>query len=930
MRIVSQNDTHARVQLPTGKIVWRSLAEIELPDVPDPAEGAVTPVPDAESRAVGCLLGLATGDALGTTLEFQVPGSFARIKNVVGGGAHKLLAGQWTDDTSMALCLAASLLKNGRRPFDMYNQMQRYLAWVDDGRLSSNGRCFDIGNTTNNALQRFRKNGNPRAGSTSQTAVGNGSLMRLAPIPILFASQEPAVTEHFASESSATTHANPKAMDCCRFFAKLLARALAGETKEELLSPIPESHLHEEVQEIAQGQYKTKEPPTLAEFDNLSHKSTQVQRTVLRSRRRIVSSSCCTQSLEAALWAFYNTNSFKEGALLAANLGGDADTTCAIYGQLAGAHYGAQAIPQKWLEILTMRPLIETYAAELHAMSFHLKVNDNIAELDFEYTPSKRFTAVDAQYLALENSYIEKMKPRLAGPRVFESLEAFDFVAETFLQDGPFLRDFRLRLEEDRNLLSLRLSRAALISGRSESTGPKVSQDYDGKKVVLLHTHDALKWGKVVELLNTTLENGVGDVASLCKLLANTRKCCSGVTYQPQFPALHKGISHLEASGIFSETGFFEATVPWILQQVLWLPSSLPDGLDVLSQDVSKQVFLSRRTCAALACTAFLGLLPEQTNEEIPGYNLAFVLDCEKAKTLCLLSYLQQVSQETLQTLENEFVSFARRALPSPVTSSFWSTMRMPLQPLEVRTEGVIEADAGALQADFANEYLGGGVLHGGNVQEEIRFSVCPECIVGMTFCERMLPHEAIFIVGAQQYSHYSGYGRSFQFDKPCLTRDSLDEHGRARVHIVAFDALCFPGESQYGEAMILRELQKAYVACLGDLAAENPSHPQDCMPQPFATGNWGCGVFGGDPQLKALLQWMAASANERATHYYSFGDERVAALNDVVQTVKAQGLDIGHLFGAILSCEKKNVFPSLLNRLANPDEVQGLTEANS
>jgi poly(ADP-ribose) glycohydrolase len=215
--------------------------------------------------------------------------------------------------------------------------------------------------------------------------------------------------------------------------------------------------------------------------------------------------------------------------------------------------------------------------------------------------------------------------------------------------------------------------------------------------------------------------------------------------------------------------------------------------------------------------------------------------------------------------LDNEFVSYARRAIPV-LTPAFWETLNMPLQPVEVRTEGGIELDTGALQADFANEYLGGGVLHGGNVQEEIRFSVCPECLVGMLFCEKMLAHEAIFIVGAQQYSHYRGYGRSFAFDKPCLVREPLDEHRRPSVTIVAFDALVFPGEKQYGKEMILRELQKAYVACLGDLSEDLESLRE--MPPPFATGNWGCGVFGGDPQLKSLLQWIAASACKRSTHY--------------------------------------------------------------
>src|SRR5437773_11032287 len=106
-------------------------------------------------RYRGCLLGLAAGDALGTTLEFESPGSFRPISDMVGGGPFDLAPGQWTDDTSMALCLAASLLEQGT--FDPMDQLARYWRWYREGYLSSTGTCFDIGSTTSLALMQYHR-----------------------------------------------------------------------------------------------------------------------------------------------------------------------------------------------------------------------------------------------------------------------------------------------------------------------------------------------------------------------------------------------------------------------------------------------------------------------------------------------------------------------------------------------------------------------------------------------------------------------------------------------------------------------------------------------------------------------------------------------------------------------------------------------------
>ena len=299
-----------------------------------------------QDRYRGCLLGLAVGDALGTTLEFKPPGSFTPLTDMVGGGPFGLAPGQWTDDTSMALCLAKSLLAcNG---FDAADQMRRYLRWRDQGYMSVTGRCFDIGNTVATALRRFELNGEPRAGSDQPRSAGNGSIMRLAPVPMYFAA-DPVRAVDLARESSRTTHAARTCLDACRYLAGILASALRGASKQALLSPAhapmgvdwSADPLCPEIDAIARGSFLRKQPPAI------------------RGTGYVV------DALEAALWAFARTDDFASGALAAVNLGDDADTTGAIYGQIAGACYGIDGIPARWRERVAWSAAIDDLARRL-------------------------------------------------------------------------------------------------------------------------------------------------------------------------------------------------------------------------------------------------------------------------------------------------------------------------------------------------------------------------------------------------------------------------------------------------------------------------------------------------------------------------------------------------------------------------------------
>ena len=297
-------------------------------------------------RYRGALLGLAAGDALGTTLEFKQPGTFAPIDDMVGGGPFGLDPGEWTDDTSMALCLAESLVECRR--FDPVDQLQRYVRWWHEGHHSSTGRCFDIGYTVRNALVQFTRTGEQWSGSTDPRTAGNGSLMRLAPVPLFLAS-DPARAIARAADSSRTTHGAAEAVDACRYFAGLIVGAVEGRARRELLAPgfAPVDGLWDEaplapaIAEIAAGSFMRREPPEIA------------------------GTGYVVRSLEAALWAFAKSTTFEDGALLAVNLGDDADTTGAIYGQIAGAFYGVDAIPARWREKLAARDTLERLADRL-------------------------------------------------------------------------------------------------------------------------------------------------------------------------------------------------------------------------------------------------------------------------------------------------------------------------------------------------------------------------------------------------------------------------------------------------------------------------------------------------------------------------------------------------------------------------------------
>ena len=308
------------------------LDRVPLPSVmPDTSTEAIA------DRAIGAFLGLAIGDALGTTLEFTRRDARPRVTDLVGGGPFALQPGEWTDDTAMALALADSLAADPL--LNEHDLMARFVDWFRRGTTSCTGRCFDIGGTTRAALTSYERNGNPVAGATDPFSSGNGSLMRLAPVALRHWNDRERLAD-VAVRQGLVTHGAAEAVSSCLAFAHILADAIEGTTREELLAPRKLS-VAPKVGQVIGGSWRGK------------------------PRRGIRSSGYVIDSLEAALWCVARTASFGDAVILAANLGDDADTVAAITGQLAGALYGVSAIPQRWMAKLAWRERLEAAARAL-------------------------------------------------------------------------------------------------------------------------------------------------------------------------------------------------------------------------------------------------------------------------------------------------------------------------------------------------------------------------------------------------------------------------------------------------------------------------------------------------------------------------------------------------------------------------------------
>lgn len=282
-------------------------------------------------RYRGSMLGLACGDAVGCAVEFYPRERFKPLTDMIGGGKFRLNPGEWTDDTSMAICLASSLIEcRGHNPSD---QMSRYSNWFSTGDPGPKDKPIGVGKTVMQALFKFRRDGTSYAGSSNPRTAGNGALMRLAPVVLAYYPDRVKVQE-YAKLSTLTTHAADECLAMSSLLAEAIFKALSGCSKDEIQS------IHNDWQGL----------------DTLPSEFVQ-------------GTGFAPESLRAAMWAFLSTTSFEKAILEAANLGDDADTTAAICGQIAGAFYGIGAIPEHWLRRLYRKTELLRIADKLCELS---------------------------------------------------------------------------------------------------------------------------------------------------------------------------------------------------------------------------------------------------------------------------------------------------------------------------------------------------------------------------------------------------------------------------------------------------------------------------------------------------------------------------------------------------------------------------------
>ncbi len=299
-----------------------------------------------QDRFRGALFGLATGDALGQPVEFNRPG-WREVREMLDGGTWGLQAGQWTDDTIMALHLASSLIAN-KGWVDSQDQLARYVRWYKQGELSPNGRCFDIGGTTASSLEIYIRTG--QQGQDVPDRGSNGSIMRLAPVAMVYAFAPRRVLFDRLARSSMTTHRGPDSVAACVALGAAMRYLLIGGEKTQVFAAIEASNI------------------------SIRHKMLFCGFDYASLYPKVHGHGGALDTFRSALWAFLSTDNFEEALVRAIGIGGDTDTVGAVCGQLAGAHYGYNAIPRRWADKVWQNESILSTAEELYLLALQVKM----------------------------------------------------------------------------------------------------------------------------------------------------------------------------------------------------------------------------------------------------------------------------------------------------------------------------------------------------------------------------------------------------------------------------------------------------------------------------------------------------------------------------------------------------------------------------
>lgn len=360
-----------------------------------------------------------------------------------------------------------------------------------------------------------------------------------------------------------------------------------------------------------------------------------------------------------------------------------------------------------------------------------------------------------------------------------------------------------------------------------------------------------------------------------------------------RFNGLHKLFQEIDEAEC---EAFFTDILPGIIELASALPELVPAAIPLLKRGMNKSISFSQQQIASLLANAFLCTFPRRNAQgkrseyrSFPDINFNRLFQSPEPtaieKLKCICNYFRRV----IKKMPTGVVTFTRRYMHDKqrIRWDKWDG-DFKAAKLHVTAHGTIEDQGrGLLQVDFANKYLGGGVLGNGCVQEEIRFVICPEMIVSKLITEVLDKNEALFMIGCERFSVYHGYAASFEFRGNFVDETPYDASRRRLCNVVAIDALNFyTASDQYKEELIRRELDKAYVGYYHDLNTPAPG---------LATGNWGCGAFGGNKRLKALLQLMVCCVTYRPMVYFTFCDKDLRdELLEMYKFLVAEGITVG------------------------------------
>ncbi|XP_061087122.1 poly(ADP-ribose) glycohydrolase-like isoform X2 [Conger conger] len=342
----------------------------------------------------------------------------------------------------------------------------------------------------------------------------------------------------------------------------------------------------------------------------------------------------------------------------------------------------------------------------------------------------------------------------------------------------------------------------------------------------------------------------------------------------------------------------FRSLLPSLAELARSVTKLCTQPIPLLKLKMNHSITMSQEQIACLLANAFFCTFPRRNSRKSEYGNYPEINFCrlfegssprkiEKLKTL--LCYFKRVTEKRPTGL----VTFTRQCLTS---FPKWESSKVQFSRLHITCEGTIEDNGtGMLQVDFANRMVGGGVTGSGLVQEEIRFIINPELIVSRLFTEAMDHNECLIITGTEQYSRYTGYAETYKWAGEHKDETPQDEWRRRYTEIVAIDALRYRHFlEQFQPEKMTRELNKAYC---GFARPEVESQHLSAV----ATGNWGCGAFGGDTRLKALLQMMAAAEAGRDVAYFTFGDDQLMKdVHDMHCFLTNKRVSVGMVYGLL------------------------------